>query len=150
MHLDSFWKYLQLIALSGVLAFAAVGLPSADPFSPASIAQADDDDDGDEDEEEDQDDEAQGRVLNGQVLGIYEPSRGWSKAPGVSFDETTPQDQLALRVGRTANEVVPVVLYNPHTITEWGLQLGDHVSIDGEFVGGTFYGSTLEVTDRCC
>ena len=157
MNLESFWKYLRLLVLSGAVAFAAVAAPSVAPFSsapfssaPVAVADDDEEEEEEDDDDGDQDDEAQGRVVNGQVLGIYEPGRGWRKPEGVSFDETTPADKVALRVFQTGNQVVHVVLYNPNQIGEQGLKLGDHVSVDGEFIGGTFYGDYFEVTDSCC
>ena len=154
MRLESFWRYLGLLVLSLALAFAAVAPPSAVPFSSVQVALAGDDDEeeeeDDDDEEDEEDDESQGRVVNGQVLGIFNPATGWAKAPGVSFDETTPPDMHALRVYQTGNQVVPVVLYHPQQIAEQGLKLGDQVSLDGEFVRGTFYATYLEITHRCC
>jgi hypothetical protein len=147
MTFDGFWTKVRLLGLVGAVTFAAVAPPSVLPFSTAAVALADDDD---EDDDEDEDAEAQGRVLNGQVLGIFEPARGWSKAPGTTFDETTPPGMTALRIGQTGNQIVPAILYNPNDIAEWGVKLGDHVSLDGEFVGGTFYANNLEVSERCC
>ena len=149
MPLTSFWKALRLLALSGALVLAAVAPPSVDPLSSTPVAFAGDEDD-DDDDDDDEDAEAQGRVLNGQVLGIYRPNQGWAKAPGVTFDETTPPNMVALRVARVGNEIVPAIMYNPNEINEWGLNLGDHVSLDGEFQGGTFYANNMEVDDRCC
>ncbi len=148
MHHESFWTTLRLLTLSGAVAFAAVGPPPVSLFSPVPVAVA-----GDEEDEDDDDDdqaEEEGRVINGQVLGIYDPATGWSRAPGTSFDETTTPGLFALRIGQTGNQIISVALYNPHLIAENGVRLGDHVSIDGEFTGGTFYGTDLEITDRCC
>ena len=153
MDVASVWKHLRLIVLSLAVAVAAVGAPPATPLSLSStsvVLAGDDEDDDEDDDDEEEDDEEAGRVVNGQVIGIYTPSGGWSKAPNTSFDESTPPGMVALRIGQTGNQIVSAVLWNPNLLTEWGVHLGDHISLDGEFQGGTFYGTDIEVEDRCC
>ena len=145
MQLSTLWRTAQAVSLVAGLAIAAIGPSTTDPGASAPVALA-----RDKDEDKNKpDDEELGRVLNGQVLGIYQPGKGWSIAPGVSFDQNTPGDMWALRVANV-DGIVPAVLYKPEQIQELGLRLGDYVSLDGEFDHGVFMANNFEITDRCC
>jgi hypothetical protein len=130
------------------ITFAALAPLSANLAAPTPLALASDKD-KDKDEEKSNRDEEEDRVLNGQVLAIFDPAKGWSSVPGVTFDQSNPTGGFALRVAALGG-ITPVILYHPEQVLEWGLKLGDEVSLDGEYNGGTFYSNNFEITDRCC
>jgi hypothetical protein len=152
VQLETLWGYLRVAALSLVLALAAFAKPILSPFEPVPAVQAGDKDDED-DEDDDGDAEAEGREVRGQVVGIYNPqNRTWAKAtPSTMFDESIPpgtEGLWQLRIGQIGDVIVPVVVYNPDEIGRNGVSMGDHISVDGEFMGGTFYGLDIEVEDQ--
>jgi hypothetical protein len=162
VQLETLWAFVRVGALSLVLALAAFATPSLSPFEPAPIVQAGDDgDDEDDEEREDEDEEdndagdaeSEGREVRGQVVGVYNPqNRTWTKAsPSTMFDEAVPpgtEGLWHLRIGQIGDVIVPVAVYNPDEIGRNGVSMGDHISIDGEYTAGYFYGLTIEVEDQ--
>src|SRR5688572_8850632 len=106
MQVETLWGYLRVGVLSTALALASFASLSLNPLEPVPVVQAGDDKDEADDEDDDGDAESEGREINGQVIGIYDPSSGWTKAPGTTFDETTPPGEWALRIGQIADLVI--------------------------------------------
>ena len=124
-------RLARSIAVVGIVTFAAVGLAgprdvSVTPVALAGVAQGNDNHD---DRTNDNTDE---RQLRGQVLEIWP-------------DQNPPEILVA-----TLGENVWARVYNEQ-IARNGLQVGDHVRLQGEYGRfNVFDAYQIDVTDRCC
>jgi hypothetical protein len=153
MQVEKLWGYLRVGVLGAALAVASFALPSLNPLEPVPVVQAGDKEEEDEEDNEDTDPEAEGREVKGQVIGVYNPdTRTWSKGgSNTTFDETIlpgTEGYWQLRIGQIGDVIVPVVVYSSDEIHQNGVSLGDHISVDGEYQGGTFFGTDIEVEDQ--
>ena len=126
-------RLARSIAVVGIVTFAAVGLAgprnmSVTPVALAGVAQ----DNGNDNNDDRTNDNSEERILRGQVLEIWP-------------DQNPPE----LLIG-TIGENVWARVYNEQ-IPRNGLQVGDHVRLQGEYGrSNVFDAYDIDVTDRCC
>lgn len=137
MSTRHFGRLARSLAVVGIVSFAAVGLAgpreaNVTPVAFAGVAQQNENDNND-DRTNDNTDE---RQLRGQVLEIWMPPS----------DESRPPEILVA----TIDEEVWSRVYNEQ-IARNGLNVGDHVRLQGEFGEyNVFDAYEIDVTDRCC